>query len=280
MVFRLLLVSFSILLSNICFAQEQEQFGGISYPDALNLVAKQMMLSQRMTKSIVLEKLGGSGSNIDQELSASKTLFERNLAILKVNARNQNDDIKGGLKILSDEWKVYKDAISRPVSSITVFLNTSEKLLIACRGVMIATRKSALEEGQKFAYYMGFQPRIRAISKVGVIRMLSQKMCINYAACRLSKLERGLKSTCDKYRFDFNQMDAKVKELLVFKINNDQTDQHLASVLYSLQKLEENKLKFDNNEIPILNIIKISNELLRYSSALAKAYSTPPKRLH
>lgn len=266
-------------LTTICLNAQQVQFGGISYLDALNITTKQMMLSQRMSKAIVVGELGGQGSNVNQELRASKTLFDRNLAILKVNVRNQNIEVKTKLKEVTDQWKKFKKVIDVPMEDLNFFLNETEMLFDSCLQLMIATKKTAMEKGADFAHYRGFQPRIRAIVKVGKIRMLSQKMCLNYAACRLSKTKKVKgKGGCNKYRFQLNQLDKLVNELLMFKINNSKTDEYLSGVLYALQKIESNKIKFVENKIPLLKVINITNSLLVDSSKLAKAFSTPPRK--
>lgn len=262
-----------LLWTTVIVAQKNSTYGKISYEKAVNLSGKQRMLSQKIAKVIVLRIGGAETPALKSELNSSKIIFERNLKILKDNSVTQSSKIRASINAELNQWNEFKALIEQPIGDIDLLLSLSEELLRKCHYLVLA-----IEEESKFNNQLGYsnnitQLKVETVNLAGKQRMLSQKMCMYYAACRV--LVKGKKAdiACGKYITIFNQMNVAVNDLLVNELNNSQIDTVISEILSVMTELQSKNKDFRDNRISLGEIIQTTNVLLDLFNKATSLYS-------
>lgn len=261
------------MISSTVFAQKTDTYGKISYEKATNLSGKQRMLSQKIAKVVVL-KLGGADTPaLRSELNSSKTIFERNLQILRTNGMSQSSKVRASIKSESLEWNKFKNFIDKPINDMDQLLSMSEELLKKCHSVVLA-----IEEESKFNNQLGYsnglsQVKVETINVAGKQRMLSQKLCKYYAACKVFVKGKKADVACNRYMLIFNEMNNAVNDLLVNELNTAEIDAVLSDILNVMGGLEQNKKDFKDNRIALGEMINTTNTLLELFNKATSLYS-------
>ncbi len=257
-----------------CFSNAQSaNFGNISYEKAVNLSGKQRMLSQKVAKARLLKVLGASTSEITNEFTSSMKLFERNVKILQSNSREGSPKVKALIRQQNADWVQYKDLVSKDQIDVEKLLSKSEALLTKCHALVLA-----IEEDSKFNKQLNFenkasQLKVETINKAGKQRMLSQKMCLYYAACKYFKKGEKSKIACNRYVTIYNSINAAVNDLVVNELNNADIDQNLALVMDAIDSIEVNKKAFIENKIPLQKMFSMTNNVLDIFNKITSQYS-------
>ncbi len=268
-----ILFTLLLLCNTVIIAQKNSTYGKISYEKAINIAGKQRMFSQKIAKVVVLKMAGAETPALKSELNSSIIIFERNMKILKNNATSQSSKIRALLKAESLEWNNFKSLINKPVNDLDAVLSTSEELLRKCNNLVLA-----IEEESKFNNELGYsnnlsQLKVETINLSGKQRMLSQKMCKYYAACKVFVKGRKADVANGRYVTVFNQMNEAVNELLVNELNNSQIDTVIADILNVITSLEAKKRDFRENRISLGEMINTSNTLLDLFNKATSLYS-------
>ncbi len=267
-----LLVVLTMIFTLTTLAQEAK-FGNLSFEKAVNLSGKQRMLSQKIAKIVVLKTLRANGLNMERELKSAQTLFNRNLIILKNNSVAQSAKVKAKVQAESKEWSRFKLAISSAPNDIDLFLNQAETLLNRCHDVVLAIEEASNYNKQISYSAATDQLRVETINKSGRQRMLSQKMCLYYAACRSLKDKKKANIACNNYVLLYNEMNRIINDLMVNELNNSEIDLVVSEILDVFQTLEDNKTKFADNKIPLLTILKATDKMLNDFNRLTNLYA-------
>ena len=268
-----IILSFFLLISSFVFAQKGDTYGKISFEKAVNLAGKQRMLSQKIAKVIILRIGGADTPALKAELNSSKIIFERNLQILRTNAISQSSKVRATVKSESQEWNKFKALIGKPINDVDLLLSMSEELLKKCHNLVLA-----IEEESKFNNQLGYsnnlsQLKVETINLAGKQRMLSQKLCKYYAACKVFVKGKKADVACNRYMLIYNQMNTAVNDLLVNELNNGEIDAVIADILSVMSGLEEKKRDFKENRIALGEIINTTNTLLDLFNKTTSLYS-------
>ncbi len=252
---------------------QETKFGNLTFEKAVNLSGKQRMLSQKIAKIVVLKSIGANGLNMDRELKSSQTLFNRNLMILKNNSVAQSAKVKAKIQAESKEWSRFKLSLSMATNDLDVFLSQAETLLKKCHEVV-----TAIEEASSYSKQISYgsttdQMRVETVNKAGKQRMLSQKMCLYYAACRALKSKKSASVACNNYVRIYNEMNRVINDLMVNELNTPEIDLVTSEILDIFQEIEDNKQKFIDNKIPLLTVLKSTNQMLTDFNKLTNLYS-------
>lgn len=268
-----LVLSVFLLLSTLMFAQKSNTYGKISYEKATNLAGKQRMLSQKIAKVVILRMGGADTPALKSELNSSKIIFDRNLQILRTNAASQSSKVRASIKSEAQEWNKFKSYISKPINDIDLFLSMSEELLNKCHNLVLA-----IEEESKFNNQLGYsnnlsQIKVETINLAGKQRMLSQKLCKYYAACKVFVKGRKADVACSRYMLIYDEMNTAVNDLLVNELNNAEIDAVISDILNVMSGLEAKKRDFKENRIALGEIINTTNTLLDLFNKATSLYS-------
>lgn len=264
----ILLFSSSLLLAN-----KNSTYGKISYEKAINLSGKQRMLSQKITKVIILRLGGADTPALKSELSSSNIIFERNLKILKDNSVSQSPKIRASIKSEANEWNKFKAYIGKPIDDLDLLLSMSEELLRKCHNLVLAIQEESKYNNQLDYSNSLSQLKVETINLAGKQRMMSQKMCKYYAACKVFVKGKKADVACNRYIAIFNQMNTAVNDLLVNELNNSEIDAVIADILNVMAGIEAKNKDFRENRIALGEIIKTSNTLLNLFNKATSLYS-------
>lgn len=259
-------------LSNL--HSQNKSYGKISYEKAINLAGKQRMLSQRLAKVKVLNAVGASSVDLKAEFKSSETIFERNLKILDLNSLNQSAKIKAMINQEESEWKRFKtlvDQLNPPVSEV---LDAAKKLLDKCHALVMA-----IEEESKFTKQLAVsssmdQLKVETVNVAGKQRMLSQKLCLYYAACRAYRKGKNADAACSQYRNIYTSMDSVVNDLMVSELNNSEIDMTISKILDVMEaEINVNRKDFIDNKVPLQKVMTTTNKLLELFNKLTSLYA-------
>jgi len=269
---QLALIILLALSTTFTFAQTTT-YGKISYEKAINLSGKQRMLSQKIAKVILLKKAGADTPSLKSELLSSKTIFERNLKILQSNSTSQSSKVRAMLRNEVQEWNKFKSLISKSLDDVDVLLTMSEALLNKCHALVLA-----IEEDSKFNKELGYsnnidQLKVETVNIAGKQRMLSQRLCLYYTACKIFRKGKKADVACARYFNIYSDIDKVVSDLLVNELNNTQIDTVLATVLNTMESIESRKKEFRDNRIALGEIISITNNMLDLFNKATSLYS-------
>lgn len=271
---KLFLVLFSLIyISGYSFAQNKT-YGKISYEKAVNLAGKQRMLSQRIAKIKVLNSVGASSTDLKAELSSSITIFVRNLKILDLNSISQSAKVKATLRQESSEWNRFKAVVEKPNPAVEDLLAMTESLLTKCHALVLA-----IEEASKFNKELEVtsginQLKVETVNTAGKQRMLSQKLCLYYAACRAYKKGKNADAACVQYKNIYSSMDAIVNDLMVSELNNSEIDLTISKILNIMDTdINAQRKDFLDNKIPLQKMVLTTNKLLELFNKLTSQYS-------
>ena len=268
------LILFSVIFITNSFLAQNKTYGKISYEKAVNLSGKQRMLSQKIAKVKVLKSVGASTADLKAEFSSSMTIFARNLKILDLNSRDQGSKVKAVLRSEKSEWDRFKLIMEKPNPDVQDVLSSAESLLIASHKVVMA-----IEEESKFSKQLAIasgdkQVKVQTVNIAGKQRMLSQKLCLYYAACRAFKKGKNADTACNKYKNIYVSMDSIVNELMVSELNTSEIDVTISQILGVMDTdLNSQKKAFFDNKVPLQKVVETTSKLLELFNKLTGQYA-------
>ena len=263
-----------LIFSTNSVLSQNKTYGKISYEKAVNLAGKQRMLSQKIAKVKVLKSVGASTAELKAEFTSGKTIFARNLKILSDNAKDQSTKVKAMVRQSTAEWGRFESIINKPAPDVNELLNSAEDLLVKCHGLVLA-----IEEESKFSKQLTLtsgmkQVRVETINTAGRQRMLSQKLCLYYAACRAFRKGKDADRACGQYKNIYIAMDNIVNELMVNELNTSEIDLTIAHILKVMDAdINSQKKIFFDNKVPLQKIVETTNNLLELFNKLTSQYS-------
>ena len=211
--FNLILVSTLLLTFNVY--SQKGTYGNISFEKATNISGKQRMLSQRIAKLFLLKKAGANGAELDQEYNSSLRLFARNLSILEANGKNASAKVQLSIKSEKTQWKYFDKTLhNKTAPSVKLVMEMSNDLLKKAHALVLA-----IEEESKFTKDLknGISTKFNQNLKVETVnisgkqRMLSQRLCLYYTACRLFRKEKkDAKGLCKEVENIYGEMNASL----------------------------------------------------------------------
>jgi len=151
-----------------------EEGNSLNY--TINLAGKQRMLTQRMSKIVVLISLGIESKEYTQKLDKFSKLYDKTLKGFK-KEDNKNKDVLKQIESVEKLWapfyenveKIVKDG-SKAKDSIDYIIKNDEKMLSSSNDLVTAFEKS----NTNLDYLSKF--RLRVVNIAGRQRMLIQKM--------------------------------------------------------------------------------------------------------
>lgn len=263
-----------IIFTTNSFIAQNKTYGKISYEKAVNLAGKQRMLSQKIAKVKVLKSVGASTVALKAEFNSGMTIFERNLKILELNSKGQGSKLKAGLRSEATEWARFKEIMEKPNPDIQVVLESAEALLLASHKVVYAIEEESMYSKQLSIVEESKQVKVKTVNIAGKQRMLTQKLCLYYAACRAFKKGKNADIACQQYKNIYLSMDSIVNELMVSELNSSEIDVTIAQILGVLDSdINSQKKVFFDNKIPLQKVIQTTSKLLELFNKLTGQYT-------
>ncbi len=270
-----LLVSFSLTITtSYGFTLN---YGNITYEKAVNISGKQRMLSQRIAKIKVLSMIKPIATSPNEYIS-SIAIFEKHLQILEDNSSEQSLKVKTLIKQEKVAWKRFKHTIKKPKVTVKTILKDAEKLLKKCHALVLAIEEDAKFTNEIKKSNTASTQKVETINKSGKQRMLSQKLCLYYAASAYynqhSKNNKFAKAVSNSYKEAYISMGTVVNDLKVNSLNNSKIDDALSKIV-SLIDVEINSSKGDfmRNKMSLEKIRVTTNNLLYLFNKVTNLYT-------
>lgn len=270
---NLILLLFIMFLGINKITSQSQTYGSLSFSKAVNISGKQRMLSQKMSKSYLLLSKGIVDNNIKTELSSSKFIFARQLAILKENGNDQR--VKICIRDIEAIWEKFLKIINKTPSydsSLDVVkLNT--KLLKSCHQLVLAIESSS-KYSSKF-FYDNNQDLVEIINRSGKQRMLSQRLCLYYTAIQMFPKEK--QEYVDVLENIFAEFNDTIGFLLINSYNTTETEEELGGIMGLWEIFKNNKNDFFNSKFELVEVFNTTNQLTKSFNKITGIYENIAK---
>ncbi len=275
---KLTTLSFYLLsiLAVFDLSAQNTSYGKISFKKATNISGKQRMLSQRIAKVHLIRLAGASGSELSSEFTSSIQLFQRNLAILKANSENSSAKVKTLIKKENNLFEQFKEVLrNRNLANVNAIMETSNLLLKTCHALVLAIEEDSKYNKEFLNEEESEQSKVTTINLSGKQRMLSQRLCLYYVACRLYRKEKlNSKGMCDKVEEIYGEMNNSLNNLLISDLNTFSIEGNIGKVLSLFEDIENNKRDFFNNKLPLTNIMSKTNKITSLYNVITGQYTS------
>lgn len=267
--------AFTIALVSLTFAQGNT-YGDISFEKATNISGKQRMLSQRIAKVFLIKQAGASGVELNKELNSSIQLFQRNLSILESNAKGASSKIKASIKNEKSQWELFKNKLTSSNKPSTMqVINMSQDLLKKAHILVLAIEEESKYSKEFSNDNSNEQLKVETVNLSGKQRMLSQRLCLYYTACRLFKKERmDYKGLCNEVEKIYAEMNKSLNILLINDLNSFEIEENIGKILGLFNEIEDNKRDFFNNKLPLSRIMGLSNSITSSYNVVTGQYAS------
>ncbi len=252
-----------VLFSGVLFSQTTG--ADIDYKNAINLSGKQRMLTQRMSKSFLLQVKDLQDKKIQNELNFSKIIFEKQLNMLKKHPTSSTT--KPYLDKVDGLWQAFKSIVEKPVSSegAVSIINTNTALLKACDAVV-----TQIKEGAKVASDANLKELASTINMSGKQRMLSQRMCLYFTALKNYPEQKA--EYTKTLQGVFEQFTTAIKVLTTSKFNTPEIKTEIDAIVGIWKDYETNKSNFLNSTYDVVKIYNLTNDLTKRFDKITVLY--------
>lgn len=270
---KLLIILVLTMCTNI-YAQHST-FGNISYEKATNISGKQRMLSQRIAKVYLIKQVGAHTTELTKEYNSSIQLFARNLSILESNSKSSSAKVKACIKKEKLQWDLFKTKLSTPGTTVSQIMDLSNNLLKKAHALVLA-----IEEDSKYSKEFtddssSNQLKVETVNISGKQRMLSQRLCLYYTACRLFKRDKkNVGNLCSEVENIYAEMNKSLNSLLINDLNTFAIEENIGKILGLFNEIESNKRDFYNNKLPLSRIMSITNSITSTYNVVTGQYSS------
>lgn len=274
-IYQKILVLLIIVISQHAIAQNST-FGNISYKKATNISGKQRMLSQRIAKVHLIKLAGATGSQLTSEFNSSIQLFQRNLSILKSNSTKSSAKVKSLIKKEFNVFEKFKSVLrNSKISNVNSVIETSNQLLKTCHSLVLAIEEDSKYNKEFLNESNEEQSKVTTVNISGKQRMLSQRLCLYYVACRLYRKEKlDSKNMCNIVEEVYAEMNKSLNSLLINDLNTFDIESNIGKVLSIFDDIENNKKSFLNNKIPLNNIMSKTNKITSLYNVITGQYTS------
>lgn len=269
------LLLLSILTTPIINAQNST-YGKISYKKATNISGKQRMLSQRIAKVHLIRLAGATGAELISEFNSSIQLFQRNLSILKSNSTKSSAKVKALINKENNIFEKFKTVLrDKNLNNVHSVIETSNQLLKTCHALVLAIEEDSKYNKEFLNENTAEQSKVTTVNLSGKQRMLSQRLCLYYVACRLYRKEKlNSKGMCDIVEQVYTEMNTSLNSLLINDLNTFDIEANIGKVLSLFDGIESNKRDFFNNKLPLKSIMNKTNKITSLYNVITGQYTS------
>lgn len=261
------LLSLLLLHAIIGFA-EPKQPTSISVGTAINIAAKNRMLTQRLGKAYLMKVLEAEVNSAQREIESSTVLFEENLRLLNEFAPTKA--IKEEVKRVENQWAIYKSIIQNGVSrdNALQIISGNTEMLNYSHAIVTSLIKYALTLPMANSDPMLSNEIVaRNINLSGRCRSLPQRMALYYLA-----YYAGLTNDLKVFKEAFDEFGQNLTVLLSSTGNTQEIEDALSMILSSWKVLRDDYNAITNKSITPQQIYDLTSQLLNAADRVVILY--------
>jgi Type IV pili methyl-accepting chemotaxis transducer N-term len=271
-----LVLTVALLLSVFADTIAQASFQNLSISQAVNIAARQRMLTQRMAKGRVFRSMGVQAEQAQKEINNSIVTFEETLKNLM--AYSPNKKIKEKFERVEKVWPEYKAALLNDSSknSAIFVVNNNTRILTLCDEAvqeLIVYSKTLPSASDDAAISPAIVTQYTNVS--GKTRLLSQRLTLYYGA-HYSDLD---KDASKQLKVVADNIQACFSTLMACEINTTDIDDALAGVLKDWETVREKCYKgdcfdFENKTVDPIQMYDTCNKILSKMDKVTAMYAS------
>ncbi len=261
-------LTFLICFIGMYLTAFSQDYGTISYNDAINISGKQRMLSQKISKVYMMRLNGASKEETQKEFKASTGLFNDNLIFLDNNSVNSSEKTKALISEEKAQWEKYLNKfLLNPTDNVNKLLVLANGLLDKCEAVV-----SGIEaDGNSSS---GDAHKLKTINISSKQRMLSQRLSLYYLASKLNAGKPQQAANQGELKRVFKAMDASFKSLSVNTLNTPEINKNFEIIKNEFPLITgNNTANFENQSIDINKILAFSNKVTSTYNVITGLYA-------
>ncbi len=244
-------------------------FGELNYGYALNIAGKQRMLSQRITKNVLLKENHLGSTSLEMDLQASIALFETNHKSLRRNATVMNQKFTSLLGLTEQRWLTFKYAIENfHGDNIVSLLSKSKALLRACSKVVLELETEASFSSTELQNTEDLILQTSTINISGEQRMLSQQFSTYFLAAELYGMQEIFKLELHLIR---NKQRDDLSFLIFNSLNNDKIEEQFIEITLLFELLD--KYQNTHSDISTLKVISFCDRITKLYGGITNRYT-------
>ncbi len=273
---RKLVLTLAIAITVLFDTFAQGSFQNLSITQAVNIAARQRMLTQRMAKGRVFRSMGIQAEQAQKEMNTSVVTFEETLRNLL--AYSPNKKIKDRFERVEKMWPEYKAALLNDSSKagVTYVMNNNTRILTLCDEAvqeLVAYSKTLPNTSEDAAISPEAVTQYTNVS--GKVRLLSQRLTLYYGAHYGDLDKEGAK----QLKVVADNIQACFSNLMSSEINTTDIDDALASVLKDWDFIREKCYKgdcfdFENKTVDPAAMYETCNKILSKMDKVTAMYAS------
>ncbi len=246
----------------------------VTNSQAINIISKQAMLSQRMAKDkvYILNRVNGV-SNISLELNSSIILFEKNIKTL--GSIKLPSNVHKKINTLELLWTGYKENITKSIAKENIkTIVYSDIILEQCNTIYNEILKSSKQENT-YPYGSNNDLFIDAVINNNDLKYLSQKLAFYYTSY-FYKVNKYKHEEFDKI---INDIDFKIKTCSKIKMLNLEIAEKTDELEYDWRLIKEkltlvlsNKFVSTHSSPTPAFVFENCNKILKDVDQLSRTY--------
>lgn len=262
----------SLLFSINAFSQNND-FGNMSYKEAIVLSEKQLVLTQQIAKAKMLQIAEMPEEVYKKELERTVKLFDKNFRRLQFNAKALNLKVKTVLGEQSLSWSRYKKFLEMPTVDINLLLKKSESLLEISQKTLGVIKSEAINKKQLTYVRKKDKIKAKANSQIENQKMQLQKMCLYYAASKVigKKDEGGEIATT--YLALYDELIGATSGLEGSELNTSEVYNTIEEIKELIDNLYKKRKNFIGAKVPLEKVITTTENLELLLSEVTEQYS-------
>lgn len=261
-------LSLVLCLLAIQFSAYSQNYGNMTYGDAINMSGKQRMLSQKISKVYMMRLNGSTKEATEEEFKASTRLFNKNLMSLDDNSTSSSEKTKTLIAEEKSQWEKFLNRfLLNPTDDVNKLLVLSNGLLDKCKALVTGIQNDGGSSDS------GNLEKLKTVNMAGKQRMLSQRLSLYYLASKLNAGKPQLASSQGVLKRVFAEMEKSFEALSSNALNTDEINKNLAIIKKEFSLITGNRSGFENQSINADKILAFSNKVTSTYNTITGLYA-------